>query len=118
MNANQLYIGALNLSPYLTQADFDVPIRWKLDCWNVPESVCKGLFCNPVIKPPLFLRWKNDNNSRYGDYEGVPTSLVIADFLFLEYAPYTELNFMFESKAGRFGFHIKTRLYLALEQGQ
>lgn len=116
---NQLFIGALDLSAYLTQADFDSPVKWSLNCWNVPEELCKGLFANPIIPVPLYVYWQNYNHSSCGDYAGFPTQVTCAEFLFLEYAPYTEINHFFRLQGNRFGiFTIRTRLYLALGEGQ
>lgn len=115
--SNELFIGALDLSPYLKTAYLEIPSRWEITCWNVPEGICAKLFCNPIIPVPLFLRWRNYNHSRVADFSGFPNQIVYADFLSQEYAPYTEINFMFQNQAGRFGFHIRTRLYLALGNG-
>lgn len=115
--SNELFIGALDLSPYLTLVDLESPARWRVTCWNVPEGMCAKLFCNPIIPVPLFLRYYK-NGDRDADFAAFPTRINCADFLFLEYAPYTEINFMFKNHGGRFGFHILTKLYLALGEGQ
>jgi len=113
---NQLFIGALDFSDYLKGVDFDNPNRWVINCWNVPETMCEGIFVNPIIRVPFYLHWRNDSRSScaYWRYAGFPNRINCAEFLFLEYAPYTEIDFMFSARSGRFGHHIKTRLYMAL----
>lgn len=114
--SNELFIGALDLSPYLTQAHFDNSNRWVLYCWNVPEGMCVW---KPIIRVPIFFCWHNyDSYSPRVDFWGLPTNINSVDFLFLELAPYVEINLMFQNQAGRFGFHIKTRLYLALGEAE
>ena len=108
---NELYLGALDLSPYLTLAELESPSRWSVTCWNVPEGGWTA-FCNPT-RVPLYLRY-NRAGIKAMNYEGIAANTVYADFLFLDYAPYVEINCMFPTQAGRFGFHVRTRLYLAL----
>lgn len=116
--SNELFIGALDLSPYLKTAHLENANSWELNCWHVPEGMCAKLFCNPIIPVPLFLRWRNYNHSRVADFSGFPNQIVCADFLFLEQAPYTEIHFTFNPQRNRFAFHIRTRLYLATGEGQ
>lgn len=111
---NQFFIGALDLSAYIKICDIGNPHAWQVCCWNVPEAYFGGLCCEPVLKVPVFLRFQTVENP-FAFYSGFPNNTVAARFLFLKHAPYTELNFMFQSDYGRFGFHIKTRLYIALD---